>query len=279
MDLRLFWGVVKRYKRLAIGGTLLAMILAIFSYGTPGLSNGKPTIIARGSVTWASQAELLIGQDDGVYGRADAKTLATGSPGYMSSLTPVYTAIANSTAVQSVIRAAKIPGTVVATEGVDPLTGAYQPLVMLTAAAPTESDAAKLAAVGIKAFQTNVAQMEAAAGIPQNSRVVLQVIQTGLPPHIAAKPKLTIPVLILFALMTGLIVLLFSLENRDPQTAAKFGRVTSGMEAGAPAENGRFVAPPPAIHASSSGARDHKQDRLHEPNDHPAVLTKILKRG
>ena len=70
MDLPLFWGVIKRYKRLAIGGTLLAVLLAMLTYGTPSLSGGKPTIVPRTAPVYQSRAQLLISQYDGVFGRA-----------------------------------------------------------------------------------------------------------------------------------------------------------------------------------------------------------------
>src|ERR1700761_9722902 len=67
MDLRLFWGVVKRYKRLAIGGTLVAALLAILAYGTPSLSGGMPTIVPHTPPVYQSQAQLLIAQGNGIY--------------------------------------------------------------------------------------------------------------------------------------------------------------------------------------------------------------------
>lgn len=45
MDFTLFFGVVKRYKRVVIPGAVLAVVLAVLSYGTPGLKGGKPTIV------------------------------------------------------------------------------------------------------------------------------------------------------------------------------------------------------------------------------------------
>ena len=43
MDFKLFLAVVKRYKRMVIGGMVLAVVLSMLSYGTPGLKGGKPT--------------------------------------------------------------------------------------------------------------------------------------------------------------------------------------------------------------------------------------------
>ena len=62
MDFKLFLAVLKRYKRMVISGVVLAVVLSVLSYGTPGLKGGKPTIIPRGSEVWEGEAELLISQ-------------------------------------------------------------------------------------------------------------------------------------------------------------------------------------------------------------------------
>ena len=70
MDFKLFLGVLKRYKRVVISGTVLAVVLSVLSYGTPGLKGGKPTIIPRGAEVWQGEAEVLISQAGFPYGRA-----------------------------------------------------------------------------------------------------------------------------------------------------------------------------------------------------------------
>jgi hypothetical protein len=199
MDLRLFWAVTKRFKRVAIGGFLLAVVLAVLAYGTPGPGGITP----HGTVTYESQAVLLITQSNGAYGRADSKTLSVGAPGYMASLSPIYAGLANGTAVQDAIRAARIPGRVGASEGVDPQTGAYTPFVTLTAVAPTAADAGKLSQKAVAAFRSFVSQMEANSGVPSSTAVALEVVSNGLPPTIASQPKPTIPVLVFIAVMAG----------------------------------------------------------------------------
>lgn len=243
MDLRLFWGVVKRYKRTASAGTILAVILAVLVYGTPSFAGGKPTIIPRGSDTYESAAELLITQGAGLYSNVDPKAVAVGAPGYMSSLSPIYAGLANGDAVQAALRGAKVPGTVTATEGVDPLTGAYTPFVDLTAQGPTAADAEQLVKRGVASFQNYVSAAETNSGVPANSRVQLEVIKSGLPAVLAAKPKPTIAILVFLAILAATIAMMFSMENRDPQTAAKLGRV-------APAE-------PMAVSAGGAAVPDH----------------------
>ena len=267
MDLQLFWAVIKRFKRVAIGGFLIAVILAVLAYGTPGPGGITP----RGTVTYESQAVLLITQGNGSYGRADPKTLSVGAPGYMASLSPIYAGLANGTTVQAAIKAARIPGKVSASEGVDPQTGAYTPFVTLTAVAPTATDAVKLSQKAIVSFLDYVSQTEANSGVPSSSGVTLEVVSNGLPPVIASKPKPTIPILVFIAVMAGTIMLLFSLENKDPLSAAALGRITPTI---AREDGAKVVAMTEPNRASSI-------DREHNPRlagDRARSLDRLIRR-
>lgn len=229
MDFRLFWGVVKRYKRLSIGGALLGVTLAVLAYGTPSLSHGFPTVVPRGSVTYESDAQLLITQPTGLYGRlAPNASGQLQDPAYMSTLSPIYAGIATGDAVQSAIRASKIPGKLAASGGVDPNTGNYLPFVNLVATGPTTRDAVALSKIAIASLQAYAARMEAASSVPTNERIYLEVVKTGRP-VLASGHKVMIPILVLVAVFTGLITVLFSLENHDPQTAAALGRIPSSV--------------------------------------------------
>lgn len=229
MDLHLFWAVIRRRKRLAIGGAVLAVILAVFAYGTPGPGGITP----RNPTLYQSQTQLLIteaGRNYAVAGPQSTRPttgsapIQVGDPNYMSLLSPIYAAIGNGDAVQAAVRDSKLPGTVTATEDVDPLTGAYTPLITLTALAPSPSAAVKLAQRATTAFQTYITNQENQSNAPQDARVLLQLIHTGLP-SVAQKPKVTTPVLVLLAVLGAVILLIFSLENKDKRTAAELGYV------------------------------------------------------
>lgn len=229
MDLPLFWGVVKRYKRLALGGTLVAAVLAILAYGTPSLSGGMPTIVPHSAVAYESQAQLLITQGNGVFGRADAQSLSAGAPTFLSSLSPVYAGLANGSAIQGAVRASRIPGTLSASEGVDPNTGDYTPFLNLTTSAPTPRDAERLVKIAINAFQTYISEMQGGSSVPEASRVTLQVVKSGLPAVLASGHKVTLPLLVFVVVIAALIAVMFSMENKDPQTAVNLGRVTASQ--------------------------------------------------
>jgi hypothetical protein len=230
MDLQLFWGVVKRYKRVALGGTLLALALAVLSYGTPSFSHGKPTLVPRQPPTYQSQVQLLITQAGGAsYYSTSAKAVQSAGYGYLAALSPVYAGIASGNTVQDAVRATKLPGKVTAQEGLDTQTGDYTPFVTLTATGPTPQDAAALGKVATASLQNYVSGMQASAGVESSARITLQVLANGLPPVVASGSKKTIPILVLIASLGALVALLFALENRDHATAVALGRVPSAL--------------------------------------------------
>lgn len=277
MDLRLFWGVIKRYRRVAIGGTLVALVLATLTYGTPGLVNGTPTIVPRTPAAYESRAELIITQYNGVYGRADARTLATGAPSFLSSLSPVYAGLANGSVVQAAVRASRIPGTIAATEGVDPNTGDYTPFLNITTSGPTPVDAERLMRIGITAFDKYIAQMENSSAVPQSARVDLQVVRSGFPAVLASGHKVTLPLLVFVVVIAALIALMFSLENKDPQTAVMLGRVAGGPILSGVGGDGTAVATP----EFSTAAAGHGAERAPSPGDvsRPGVRGRLYRPG
>lgn len=272
MDLRLFWGVVRRYRRLATAGTLLAAVLAILAYGTPTLSHGKPTLVPHSAPTYEAKAQLLITLAGSLYGQADAKTFQLAEASYMSSLSPIYAGIANGDAVQSALRATRIPGTVSASEGVDPNTGNYTPFVTLVADGPSPSDVALLIRRAIASFQGYVGSMEVNAGVPASSRVVLEVVDNGLPPRLASGRKLTIPLLVFVAALTGLIALLFSLENKDPRTAVVLGRVDSFDRAAA-----RASSTLTGSHDGESHRTEHRNGVGEPPRERTSLTDRLMR--
>ena len=237
MDLRLFLAVIGRFKRMVIGGTIVVVFLAIMSYGTPGLSHGKPTVIPRGSETWESDAQLIISQAGFPYGRAvqqfaspqkGVPPTVVGDPGQLAGLAPVYSALANGNAIQAEVRGTGknlIRGLVLGSEVIDQATGQDLPFVNITATAATGRDAYVLAQRTMHALQSWVTQQQAATQTEPAQRIVLEVVKSGAPPKLVAKPKLTTPLLVGMAGIVALIALALIRENLHPETAARLGRL------------------------------------------------------
>jgi len=249
MDLSLFFQILRRRKKLVIGGTVLALVLAIFAYGQPGLVNGKPTIIPRGMETWQAQSELLITQSGDPYGSAvpqytpgSAKSNSppslVGDPTRMSVLAPIYASLANGTAVQEMIeKQVRIVGRVSASASSDPYTGAGLPFLALTARATTGPGAIRLAMASSSILQHYVNQQQAAAGIAPSQRVLLQVVQTGNKASLIQGHKKTTPILVFVAIFCAVVAMAFILENGKRKAAlAASGAVP--LDAGTPSATG-----------------------------------------
>lgn len=249
MDFALYLSVVKRYKRVVISGAALAVVLSVLSYGMPGLKGGKPTIIPRGSEVWQGNAEVLISQAGFPYGRAVQQVLpgkGTSTPpetiadlGYMSNLSSIYAALANSDYVQhqvarktglrmcaSSATAAASPstassagtcGAVVAAEVEQQGTGAPLPLITLTSSAPTAGEAVKLATTTIMVLRSEIVQEQNAAGTPVDKRIELQTVNSGAPATLTQGHSKSIPILVLFAVMSASIALAFILNNHSDE--------------------------------------------------------------
>jgi hypothetical protein len=72
--------------------------------------------------------------------------------------------------------------------------------------------------------------------------------------------------------MSGMVMLLFSLENHDPQSAAKLGRVPAAGLNGAALPYTEHNGPTPV-------PRGHAQDRLHRVGDKRSASLESLIKG
>lgn len=188
----------------------------------------------------------------------------------MSNLSSVYAALANGTDVQQQvatethIRLCPLTigpiGTATPTTGggacssvvaaplAQPGTGVPLPLFTLTSSAPTAGEAAKLATTAIAILRSSITQQEAAANTPVDHRVVLQTVNTGSPATLTQGHTKSIPMLVLFAVVSASIALAFILNNNsdhpvrstrrrlDEGLSADGGLVVAGAGNGHPAE-------------------------------------------
>lgn len=246
MDLRLFLGVLGRFKWLLTAGVLLAAMLAIFAYGTPSLSHGHPAITPRSSETWESEAELEVTRNilapssrHGAAAATSANAAATSATavesagaeeGYFATLAPIYAAVANSDVVQEQLVLTRVPGKLKAAEVVATASGSTLPFITLTAAAPEARDASLLAQRASSILRRYVAAEQARTGTPASQRITLQVVKNGNPPVLTKGHKLTAPLLVFVAVVTAFLALAFVLENLNPRTAAALKRVPESSE-------------------------------------------------
>lgn len=261
MDVRLFAAVMSRFKKIAIAGALAAIVLSGLAYMRSG-----------GAPTYEAQSEVLITQPNDPYGAPTSA--AIDAAGYLNSLSSVYAAMANGDAVQAKVRRAAgvAEGVVDAAEVVDPQTGNPEPLLTLTSSAPTAVGAVKLAAQMPSVLQDYIASQQASAQIPGGLRVLLDEVKTASPPEIASKSQIIVPLLVFMGITAAVITLIFMLENLNPQTAEKLGRVDPRRNGGsselatvlaALVQNQHAVTGPAASYNGTSNLHDEG------PNAHP----------
>lgn len=299
MDLALFFQILRRRKKLVIGGTVLAVVLAVFAYGQPGLVNGKPTIIPRGMETWQAQSELLITQSGDPYGSAipeytpgsaksDNPPALVGDPTRMSVLAPIYASLANGTAVQDMIQnQVRIDGKVSASASSDPYTGAGLPFLVLTARAGNGPGAVQLAMASSSILEHYVNQQQAAANIAPSQRVLLQVVQTGNKASLIQGHKKTTPILVFVAIFCAVVAMAFILENGKRKAALASGTVpfdagmlpANGLDLRMAPANGNgyalaygYGSPNPAAYAHAAHAVGNDAVRP-APPVYPAAVT------
>ena len=287
MDFKLFGGVVKRYKRVVILGTALAVVLAVLSYGMPSLKGGMPTVVPRGAEVWSGESQILISQAGFPYGRAVTQVVpgkGTSTPAepigdvsYMSNLSSIYAALANGSDVQQQVAqathialcpltigpigtatpvAGPVPcSSLVAAPLAQPGTGVPLPLLTLTSSAPTAAQASKLASATIAVLRNAVTRQQVASDTPVDNRVQLQTINTGSSATLTNGPSKSIPMLVLFAVISATIALAFILNNNsnNPVRSTR-RREDEGMAGDAGAGYGRVAEPDHGL-AQSSGRR------------------------
>ena len=231
MDLRVYFGVVWRFKLLVVMGVVLALALAILSV-VRVTSHG---FVYRQAELWSSTTRLGVTQNGFPWGRLFAQ-----EPGLNGTSTPVeegnkvgdipiadpnrfkdlaifYAEIATSDPVRRImLKDGPIRGKIVAAPVV--VQSNYTlPLIDLTAIATSPRGAIRLAQRGSSALDTYLRTRQQANKVPATDRVVLQELLSPRRAKIFAARSKTMPVVIFLAVMFGTIGLAFLLENLRPR--------------------------------------------------------------
>jgi hypothetical protein len=245
MDVALFLIVLWRAKRLVLGGVLLAVVLAILAYGTPGFAGGHPTLTPRSAEVWQSEAQLLIGQSSYPYRQVPEPD------GSLGSLSPIYAGLANGSVMQAEIRQRLgTNGSVKASEDVDLAASSFLPFVNFLATAPTPAQATRFAQGAAAIFEAFVERQQAAQGVAPDHRIQLSVVETGANPKLAEGHKVSIPILVFVAVLMGTIALVLVKEN--------VGRKMRSLALALAASETASVGPDPdQVETQSDPARAH----------------------
>lgn len=269
MDLQLILRVVWRFKLLVGLGLIIAITLAALSYVRVSLVDGKPSTEYRQAEQWESLSTLFVTSRGFPWGESGAQkadpvtdpndpaaaqqqdqqpppVAETGpDPAHLVSLAALYVRLATSDPVLEVMkRDGPVDGILQAfpVASGDNGEGQELPMVTLSAIAGSPKEAQELAARHARAFVRYLRGEQAAARIPADERVVLQVVRQPQPPTLLEARKKTRPMVVFVAVMIAVLGLAFALENLRPRV-----RVIEGE-----AQDPREVLAPEPLHSRSA---------------------------
>jgi hypothetical protein len=248
MDLRLYFGVIWRFKLIVVIGLVLALSLAILSV----VRISSHGFVYRQAELWSSTTRLGVTQNGFPWGRLFAQEsgangtstpvegnkpgdIPIADPNRFKDLAIFYAEMATSDPVRRLLlRDGPIRGKIVATPVVvqDNVT---LPLIDLTAIATSKQGARSLAQRGANALDTYLRTQQAANHVPSTDRVILQQLLSPRKVKLFAPRSKTMPIVIFLAVMFATIALAFLLENLRPRTR--------GVPEGRPVEQQEFQGP------------------------------------
>jgi hypothetical protein len=218
LDLRLYFRVLWRFRILVGAGLLLAITFTTLSIARIDLSHGSPRITYRHGEQWSSTATLLVTQLGFPLGQTD---VPDGVDARFAGLANIYADLASSDPIRRIIRRM---GTLSKTETIQgsPATSAVDqslilPLVNVSATAASRTRAFLLTQRASVALRAYIAQQQAANGITQERRVILNEVKRPEQAKLVAGRSKTLPIVVFITVMTAFIGLAFMLENVRPR--------------------------------------------------------------
>ena len=245
MDLQLILRVLWRFKLIVGVGIVLAITLATLSYiKLP--TGGK--IEYRQAEQWESLSTLFVTSSGFPWGSlgtsAPGAPAASGEakptpnsldPAHLTGLAALYVRLATADPVMKAMErdGGPIDGTLAAfpVSSDDAGNGSVLPMVTLSAIAPTSDGALALAHRHAKAFVEYLEREQRKAGIPQDERVVVQVVRQPQEPELLMGRKKTRPIVVFVAVMIAVMGLAFALENLRPRVRVLPSREATEAEA------------------------------------------------
>jgi hypothetical protein len=248
MDLQLYARVLWRFRLLVVGGLLLAVALAFFSYVDVKFDGGKPSFEYRQGEQWESLAQVGVGSrtfDPGSVLTPEIRSslrppaenteqareqLAQVDPSTLASfprlmeITIQFLNLATGDAVMKIMNE-NGPPVRAALQTFPVLSGdAAVPFITFSAVAASPEVAQEAARRHVEAFKEFVTAQQNAAGIAENERVAITTVKQPQPAALLEGRKKTRPIIVFLAVMTAVIGLLFVLENLRPRVRTVPGR-------------------------------------------------------
>jgi hypothetical protein len=250
MDLRLYLRVIGRFWALVALGVALAVALAFVSFLRLDFHK-SPHVTYRQSETWKGTEVLMLTQRGFPWGRSvypyvfDRKTgqlipsTRFADPSRFTSLAVFYAELANSDAVRALVTHGRpLAGTYTAKPvvnraggdvGATPITQIV-PLIEVDGYARTPGASLSLARRVSDGLRTYLRSSQAAAAIPPEQRIDVQVLSTARTATLARGRRLTIPIIAFLGVLIVTIGLAFVLENLWPRAERQPAPETADQE-------------------------------------------------
>jgi hypothetical protein len=218
MDLGLLGRTVWRFKWLVLLGFVIASGLAFLSMVRVS-TDGK--LSYRQHEKWASYAQVFVTQKGFPWGQL--RPPATTDSGRFVSLALLYSSLANSDPVKQRMRAmgrpivGEIESAAVLTS---PGSSDALPIVSIAGLSETKQDSLELTRRAAVSLVGYVRAQQVANAIPDDDRVVVEIIeQPGRATLLAGRSK-TVPIMVFLAVMTVFLAMTLVLENLRPRVRA-----------------------------------------------------------
>jgi hypothetical protein len=247
MDLARYLRVTWRFKRLIVGGFLLAIVLAVLSVAKVSSSG----LQYRQGMTYRSTATVFVTQPGFPWGRTSPEyipgnqakstpSVPVADPQRLSSLTALYAQLAMSDPVRTLLNASeRKEGKVSVSAVLAPINSSppVLPLLNFSAVAPSQARAVALVNNAAGAFQTWLSDQQNTAGIQSAQRVVAQLVTGGSKPTVASHRSKSLPIIIFITVLAASFGLALALENMLPQRPSKMRRPRADPELAMRIEN------------------------------------------
>ena len=236
MDLGLYLRIIRRFRLLVAAGLVLGLALGFLSFVRVGVNNGVK-LAYREREQWVSYSTLFVTQEGFPWGRSVIQTnpaaAATAGPkkqaqqqlfadpSRFSGLAVLYSHLATSDQVRAIMLRAGGPlhgqidaAPVLASQNAfaDAL-----PLIQIAAISNSGHGAVRLAERATDAFRLFLEQQQEVNAIPSSGRVIVTVLKRADEPKLLAGRSLTLPIVIVMAVLLTTFVAAFVLENVRPR--------------------------------------------------------------
>lgn len=215
MDLRLYFNVLWRFRRLIAVGLGLAGVLVFLTLVRVSFGGGSPQFEYRDQEVWESKSRAVLSHYGFPWGRAVIEP-EEGDADRLFLLAELYAQFAKSDGARALaLKAGPLPGTYTASAVGGPQ--GLLPFVTITGTGPSPRAARAASSRGLDALRTYIAQRQQAARINPKKRVRVDILWKARPAELVEGRRMTLPVLVFISVTMAFVALAFVLENLRPR--------------------------------------------------------------